>query len=131
MKSIGERVQAGAQYLDEVVPDWAERINTDTLDVGRGFLCPLAQAMGDTFTNVVAKTELRTQFLADNGFYSYSKMVSQERLCIVRAWSECNELTEAWVSEIVRRRELLMLHTIQLAIPPRLESKHERELEPA
>lgn len=43
LKTAEKRVKNGAEYLDEVRPDWAEEINTSTLDLANIYRCILGQ----------------------------------------------------------------------------------------
>jgi hypothetical protein len=43
---LRERVERGAEYLDEDWPDWPERIDLETLDLNGGDRCVLGQLFG-------------------------------------------------------------------------------------
>lgn len=47
MTDYAARVREGATLLDEMVPDWFRRIDTDTLNLNDGFMCVLGQVGGD------------------------------------------------------------------------------------
>lgn len=42
-----ERVKRGASYLDEVDPNWYQRVNSETLELGDGQHCILGQLHGE------------------------------------------------------------------------------------
>lgn len=42
-EQIRERVERGVALLDEHVPDWWQRLDTDILDIGDGSVCVLGQ----------------------------------------------------------------------------------------
>lgn len=44
--TIEERVDAGIRFLDEKVPDWRNKVNPATLDIGNSWNCPLGQIYG-------------------------------------------------------------------------------------
>ena len=45
--AVRERVQRGAEYLDEREPGWHRRIDPDTLELGSGDRCVLGQLHGE------------------------------------------------------------------------------------
>jgi hypothetical protein len=47
MTTIAERVAAGAAFLDEREPGWADRIDVGPLDLGSGCRCVLGQLHPD------------------------------------------------------------------------------------
>ena len=88
------RATAGAAFLDEQVPRWAEQIDLGQLDMGSRYRCVLGQlcgnyeeGLGDFNISDDAELSLGFMRLAGNGGH---------------AW---NLLNDAWADEIGKRRE--------------------------
>lgn len=61
------RVKAGAKWLDELYPDWRNRIDIGKLDMGHSCLCVLGQ-LGGSYREVMLKRSLDERACADMGF---------------------------------------------------------------
>ena len=66
-----ERVAKGAQFLDEKIPDWYTKINTDTLDMTDGSCCIIGQLYPrDGFTWTLKYTyNWNNKTAQDHGFF--------------------------------------------------------------
>lgn len=91
----------GAALLDEKMPGWHKRINTEALDIGVCAQCTLGQLCGDYNLGVlmlgynsILDPELNKHgFTLEPGLYDIEGRIQQ--------WKD---LTEAWVELINRRR---------------------------
>lgn len=87
---------AGAAFLDEKVPDWAEQINLVQLNIATLHDCPLGQLYGNYYEGL-RKLGLDQDRDPDRyGFRIHSS---------ARAWDTTRQaMNQQWHDEIVRRR---------------------------
>jgi hypothetical protein len=85
-----EKVLAGAAYLDAVRPGWAEKINLDTLDLGKSSYCVIGQSV-DRYMDGIQELGLSTDEAIALGFNSPKT-------------SEFEALTAAWKPVIAERQ---------------------------
>lgn len=95
------RVEKGAALLDERVPDWFTRVDTDTLDIANGYRCVTAQVAGDIWRVGMTMLGLDWNSYIDHGFHvRFSDHESEE---------ECDRmfdlLRDYWYAEINTRKE--------------------------
>lgn len=93
--NIKERVAAGATFLDETVPNWVGRINTDKLNIRRTCDCVLGQLFGDynTGTRELEIFDMGEEKTTELGFWGAN---GEDE--------EYDGLTRAWLLEIMDRR---------------------------
>jgi hypothetical protein len=96
-------IAAGAAVLDQHVPGWRDRIDTDTLDLANCHACVLGQLYGNFIRGLEvvgpAGTSLTAKTLcaAEHGFYAVG--AGDDDL-----HQEYQQLTDGWREEIARRR---------------------------
>lgn len=88
--SLQERAARGAAWLDQEMPGWANRIDTETLWLGSCTQCVLGQLYG----HIDKCPHTEEQWEDDNGF----NLPLEE----ADSWAELND---AWLHEIQKRRE--------------------------
>lgn len=97
-KSITERVEAGAAWLDEEQPGWIDLINLELLDNAHCNHDIVGQVSGDNRDIFLDHYCLGTQ---DQIEYGFDSMYTSEGL---RDW-EFGKLDEAWTGLIAKRQE--------------------------
>jgi len=95
------RAAAGAEFLDEMRPGWAEQIDLADLDMGSCYRCVLGQ-LGGAYGGTVEDLAIDGEDEVQLGFMRLAGEGGH-------AWQM---LREAWTAEIVKRRE-----TTQAAAP--------------
>lgn len=100
----GDRVRAGAAYLDKVMPGWCGKINLDTLDISNDCTCVLGQLF-EHYMFAVQELSLSNKQAAGMGFFSLCLLENEG--CASRdekAVDEFAELTSVWREFILSRR---------------------------
>ncbi len=88
--SVPELVQRGAEFLDERIPGWVDRIDTGSLDISSSVNCILGQLYSGRRTDVSPYLDHRNELglsiaeSASMGFASSSTEVSQQ---LDREWT--------------------------------------------
>jgi len=95
------RVKRGAALLDERVPGWADRINTDTLDISHGMRCVTAQVSGGSWRNGMYLLGLEWDGYIEHGFHVRfsDHETEQETDCMF------DLLRDYWYDEITTRTD--------------------------
>ncbi len=95
MTDLQNRVQRGAQWMDENYPGWVDEIDLDSLNMGDEFSCVAAQASGMRYGDV-----------CEDHFGECSIEISETRAYQIGLYDSCQyrELTEAWRMLILERR---------------------------
>jgi hypothetical protein len=104
-EQVRERVQRGAEYLDDVDPEWHRRVDSETLELGDGRHCILGQLHGE-FRLGLGRSHLITMSSAPRASLS---PVAYGFKCVENvpdAWQayDYELLNEAW-KEAVRTRQ--------------------------
>lgn len=95
------RVKRGAALLDEVVPDWAHRIDTDTLDINHGTRCVTAQVSAGSWRNGMQLLDLDYNGYVEHGFMiHYSDHETEQEIDRI-----FDLLRDYWYAEITARTE--------------------------
>lgn len=96
---IDQRIELGAQFLDEHVPDWYDQIDIESLDIRCSHACAIGQIFG-SFNRDAHKLGLNPQGreVIELGFAA--SLADEERDCE----AECYLLTSAWKGAIMERR---------------------------
>ena len=117
-----DRVSFGARILDEVWPDWLDKIDLDQLDMDNGLFCvggQLMRSINDDFGYLHFKNKLiplvggiMTQ---NDEFNGPSAFMDACGFAVINDWSseretdyvheEYQALTDAWREEILSRRD--------------------------
>lgn len=95
--SSGQRVSAGARFLDRMVPNWHKRICLETLDQASCKLDILGQLYGNFWVGI-CRLKIRSDGHEQMGFHPISHSTHPGRD------QEVLNLTNAWKQEIVSRR---------------------------
>ena len=95
MPTLEERVQAGAEYLDEIRPGWEEEVNTDHLQLNNCLDCVLGQLFGD-FDEALAELDITEGDAKSMGFLLSEFRNFEEE--------DYPELTDIWRDLIKKRR---------------------------
>ena len=92
LRTYRNRVQRGITYLNGHLPDWADRIEADTLDLEDDRACVLGQVLGSFYT-ACANLEL-SDFEAQNmGFVVLDAREPQVEFSILtECWREALEV---------------------------------------
>jgi hypothetical protein len=93
-EQIRERVERGAKFLDEQMPEWIDEIDLNTLALRSPCRCVLGQLFGD-YSEGVDALDLDFPDEEDRGFH----------IAFDETRSRWEELTEAWKSLILARRQ--------------------------
>jgi hypothetical protein len=105
MNTIQERVNAGAEFMDEVFPGWANRINVDKLDIIDGDHCVLGQIYGGAETMYSKYTYVVNDLYAQGHWpYNEGVMETARELGFIGYGDDGKELTECWKNEIRSRQ---------------------------
>jgi hypothetical protein len=104
-EQVRERVRRGAEYLDDVDPEWHRRVDSETLELGDGRHCILGQLHGE-FRLGLGRSHLITMSSAPRASLS---PVAYGFKCVENvpdAWQayDYELLNEAW-KEAVRTRQ--------------------------
>lgn len=94
--------EAGALYLDRVLPTWDTLVDVDTLDLKSGCNCVLGQLNIDLYP-----ADLRDPYAAMTWRLDLSNHEVEElgfNLPYPSDWREWDELNQAWRHEIGKRR---------------------------
>lgn len=122
MNTFTRRARAGALYLDNVRPGWAERVNVDTLDMDDPRYCVLGEVFAyerppdvkNVFLWAVDKLLLSDAEQDKYGFDAHITGIEDEYGLYVEDGDEqtekglpapCTLLAAAWREEIAARRE--------------------------
>lgn len=105
-EKVRERVQRGAEYLDEMDPGWHQRVNADTLELEDGRHCVLGQLHGE-FRLGLGRSHVITLSSAPRASLS---PVAYGFKCVEGVSEEWQArdyelLTEAWRREVRSRQE--------------------------
>lgn len=102
MKNVKGRVKVSAVALDDVIPNWFNRVDSSILNMEEGAYCVLGQAFDGDFPRGLRLMRQFNKTGADlSGFYNESRQKALSAL-------EERLLRSAWTYEInVRRREHL------------------------
>lgn len=95
MSYIAECVANGRQFLDEKIPDWRDRINLETLDMGNCYNCVGAQVAG-SFLDFCDTFDLEYEKQIHLGF---------EIGEVARRMGLYNRLTDYWKDQILAQKK--------------------------
>jgi hypothetical protein len=101
------RVAKGIALLDEKIPDWVDRIDLDTLDIGNGNHCVTAQlsSVGDWIPGMqmlgLEAGDHHTGSYTEHGFNTESFYDVAD----YKPWEARDTLTEIWKRRITERRQ--------------------------
>ena len=72
---FSEQIAAGIKWLNQIRPQWFDKVNLDTLNLGKCSLCVLGQLFGD-------EPEVETEFMYTAGFgYAQARLGLTDRIC--------------------------------------------------
>jgi hypothetical protein len=97
---IKTRVQHGAQYLDEILPGWADTIDLDGLDLESACDCVLGQLAIDIVPNLTLRSTPYTQARSHLGIG-----VDDAVALGFNTYGDYGYLTRMWRNLIIQRRE--------------------------
>jgi hypothetical protein len=101
--TLRENVKAGAAYLDRAVPDWADKINLENLDLGNGRYCILGQ-LGPCYLDSPHYLNLGYKKCIDYGFALDSDNYYGQKLRHQDYTHNIETLTMIWKEEINSRK---------------------------
>lgn len=114
---VADRVAFGARLLDEIWPDWLDKINLDSLDMSHGLLCVGGQLQQSIDPRDGCYLFFRTRTASLIGgamtgdLETSSAFMDACGFTIVDIWDESHlhqeweSLTDAWREEITSRRD--------------------------
>ena len=105
-EELDQRVAAGAAFLDDHVPNWHNRVDTDTLAVSQTARCVLGQVWPSGYFGFVRRHSPGSQFDIRHGseVERLGFGIADDDLFTVEGAGIYTELTEAWRRYIVARR---------------------------
>lgn len=110
---LGERVRQGAEYLDEVAPDWFAGVDTATIDLNSNRYCIAGQVFGDYTLTPFARAlrakrrvhRMKGQYIrADRTVVAYTRQARSYGF--VADGHEVPRAEDLWRDAIMRRRNL-------------------------
>lgn len=129
-ENVRERVQRGAEYLDEMDPGWHRRVNANTLELEDGQHCVLGQLHGE-FRLGLGRSHVLTLSSAPRASLS---PVAYGFKCVEGVSDEWEArdyelLTQAWRAAVRRRQDQDVEASIER--PQLSEASEESEAVPA
>lgn len=118
LTSARERAARGAAYLDDGHRSWYRLVNEETLDLGNGNACVLAQLYG-SFARGLHGSQLINASSAPHPFISpvHLGLLAVQGVCEALQEQDYDYLNQAWQEEINRRRERYRM----TVLPPFIE----------